>query len=210
MPTETLQSQVSTIFPSDATLVANIISALTSTWNSADHQELLSGLSGGVQKSTLRNSRLLGSNTEPLDAGKAVKAGGPITSFSYSEQSSLMNATNVRSDLYSRFQSSPTFQSLSSAYNPSVVFKTKSYHSAFGTPACVPAIATINLDDQSKPEALLARVIIALSAMRHSTARKGWVTSIASGALRYKVGVSGGENMVRKLMEYEGGTVRIE
>jgi hypothetical protein len=219
MPAETLQSRVSTVFSSDATLVANVMSALTSTWNSPEHQELLNGLSGGAHKSTFRDSRRpeskkslqptqLCSNTQPLDVEKAIRT-GRLTNSPFSEKSSSKNAGDVQFDLYPTLQSSPTFQSLSLAYNPSAVITAKSNHLSYGTPASTPTIPTIDIDDQSKPEALLARLIIALSAMRCSTARKGWVTSIASGAMRYKVGPDIGGNMARKLMGYEGGRFRI-
>ena len=46
--------------------------------------------------------------------------------------------------------------------------------------------------------------------MRRSTAPRGWVTYIASGPLKYKVGPDVGEDMARKLLGYEGGMFRVE
>lgn len=206
-PAETLHSRISTIFPSHATLVANIMSALTSTWNSSEHQELLNGLSGGAHKLTLESSRRLESNTitqpthfpasnQTLDVEKATSAQSPGSE----------NIENTKFDLYPALHSSPTFQSLSQTYSPSATPTTHSNRA----PSSNPPTATIDIDDQSKPEALLARLVIALSAMRRSTAPKGWVTSIASGALKYKVGPEAGEDMVGRLLRYEGGMIRIE
>lgn len=206
-PAETLQFRISTIFPSQATLVANIMSALTSTWNSSEHQELLNGLSGGAHELTLESSRRLESNTitqptqfhssnQTLDVEKATGTQSP----------SSKNNRSIKFDLYPALHSSPTFQSLAQTYSPSAIPTTNSNRAPSSTPSAV----TIDIDDQSKPEALLARLVIALSAMRRSTARKGWVTSIASGVLKYKVGPEAGEDMVGRLQRYEGGTMRIE
>lgn len=206
-PAETLQFRISTIFPSQTTLVANIIFALTSTWNSSEHQELLDGLSGGAHELALESSRRLESNTitqptqfhssnQTLDVEKATSTQNP----------SFKNNDSTKFDLYPALLSSPTFQSLAQTYSPSAIPTTDSNRATSGAPSAV----TIDIDDQSKPEALLARLVIALSAMRRSTARKGWVTSIASGALKYKVGPEAGEDMVGRLLRYEGGTMRIE
>ena len=225
MTIETLQSCISTVFPADATFVANIMSALTSIWNSPEHQHLLSGLRGGAHKSTLRDSsRRLETNTlltpaqlrsdaQPLGAEKAFRTGRSPDSLSSLEKPSSKKSTHDKLDLYPTLQSSPIFKSLSLAYSPSaVVITTNSQPPVSGTPtkATATATATIDISDWSKPEGLLARLMIALSAMRLSTEPKGWVTSIASGGLRYKVGGDGGDNMVKKLMEYDGGRVRIE
>lgn len=218
MSTETLRTRVSTIFPTDATLVANILSALTSTWSSPEHQELLNGLGGGANKSTIKDPRhpepdtslrptQLRSNAQSLDTEKAISSGRSTDSL-FSEKSNSKTATNGKFDLYPILQSSPTFKSLSLAYSPSTVITTNSYQRASDIPD--KATATIDVGDRSKPEALLARLIIALCPMRLSTAPRGWVTSIASGALKYKVGAGGGETMVRKLMGYDGGRFRIE
>ena len=205
-PAETLQSRISTIFPSHATLVANIMSALTSTWSSSEHQQLLNGLSGGAHNLTPQSPRRLELNTttqaaqfhssnQTLDVEKATSAQEP--------SSKITECT--RFDLYTALHSSPTFHSLSQTYSPSAI-PTNSNRAV----SSAPPTATIDIDDQSTPEALLARLIIALSAMRRSTAPKGWVTSIASGALKYKVGPEAGEDMVGRLLRYEGGTIRIE
>lgn len=116
------------------------------------------------------------------------------------------NNDGTECDLYPALVSSPTFRSLAQTYSPSAIPTTNGNRGPSGTPSA----ATIDIDDQSKPEALLARLVIALSAMRRSTAPKGWVTSIASGALKYKVGPEAGEDMVGRLLRYEGGTMRIE
>ena len=206
-PAETLQFRISTIFPSQTTLVANIMFALTSTWNSSEHQELLNGLSGGVHELTLESSRRLESNTitqptqfhssnQTLDVEKATSTQNP----------SSKNNDGTKFDLYPALLSSPTFQSLAQTYSPSAIPTTNSNRAPSSTPSAV----TIDIDDQSKPEALLARLVIALSAMRRSTAPKGWVTSIASGAFKYKVGPEAGEDMLGRLLRYEGGTMRIE
>lgn len=206
-PAETLQFRISTIFPSQTTLVAKIMFALTSTWNSSEHQELLNGLSGGAHELTLESSRRLESNTitqptqfhssnQSLDVEKATSTQNP----------SSKNNDGTKFDLYSALLSSPTFQSLAQTYSPSAIPTTNSNRAPSSTPSAV----TIDIDDQSKPEALLARLVIALSAMRRSTAPKGWVTSIASGAFKYKVGPEAGEDMVGRLLRYEGGTMRIE
>lgn len=206
-PAETLQFRISTIFPSQATLVANIMSALTSTWNSSEHQELLNGLSGGAHELTLESSRRLESNTitqptqfhssnQTLDVEKATSTQNP----------SSKNNHSTKFDLCPALHSSPTFQSLAQTYSPCAIPTTNSNRAPSSTPSAV----TMDIDDQSKPEALLARFVIALSAMRRSTESKGWVTSIALGALKYKVEPEAGEDMVGRLLRYEGGTTRIE
>ncbi|KAL8822873.1 MAG: hypothetical protein Q9191_006401 [Dirinaria sp. TL-2023a] len=220
-PPESLQSCISTAFPTDATLVANIMSALRSCWSSPEHRELLSRLSGGAKKSTFEGSHhpekdrslpltQLHPNIQPIDIEKAMGTGRSTDSLSAFEKSNSKNATNVKFDLYAALQSSPTFRSLSLAYSPSAVITTNSYQRASGTADKATATNAIDISDRSKPEAVLARLIIALSPMRLSTAPKGWVTSIASGTLKYKVGGGGGEDMVRKLMGYDGGRFRIE
>lgn len=216
-PTERLQSRLSNIFPSDETLVANIMSALTSIWDSSEHQKLLNALSGASHKPKLENLRRPVSNTtvqstqyrssrQTPDIEKAIRTSRHGSNPSVSEKNSSESNDDPKFDLYPALLSSPTFQSLSLAYSPSAIITNK----ITSFPTSVPASAIINIDDQSKPEALLARLIIALSAMRRSTAPRGWVTSIASGALKFKVGPDAGEDMARKLLGYQGGSLRIE
>ena len=218
-PTERLHSRISAIFPSDATLTANIMSALTSTWNSSQHQELLNGLSAGAHKSSLENPQRPVSNAiknptqsqsqsrnQPLDVEKAIGTSRHLDSPTVSEKPSSSNSDGTTLDLYSGLHSSPIFQSLYLAYSPSAVVTVPNNH----PPSQTPTSAALDIGDQSKPEALVVRLVIALSAMRRSTAPRGWVTSIASGALRYKVGPDAGEDMVRKLLGYEGGILSIE
>ncbi|CAF9922652.1 hypothetical protein IMSHALPRED_005727 [Imshaugia aleurites] len=193
------------------------MSALTSTWNSSEHQELLNGLSGGTHKSKFDNSRLPVSNVikrstqsqsinQPLDVEKAIGTSRHVGSPSVSEKPSSLNRDGITFELYPALHSSPTFQSFSLAYSLSAVITVKNSH----PPSSTPTSATIDIDDQSKSEALLVRLVIALSAMRRSTAPRGWVTSIASGALNYKVGPDAVEDMVRKLLGYERGYFGIE
>ena len=206
-PAETLQSRISTIFPGHTTLVANIMSALTSTWNSSEHQELLKGLSGGAHELTLESSRRPGSNTITQSTQFHSSNQTPDVKKATSTQNpSPKNIDRIRFDLYSALHSSPILQSLSQTYSPSAIHTTKSKRAL----SSAPSAAIIDIDDQTRPEALLARLVIALSAMRRSTAPKGWVTSIASGALKYKVGPEAGEDMVGRLLKYEGGIMRIE
>ncbi len=221
-PTEILQSDISTIFPRNATLVANIMSALTSIWNSSEHQKLLNGLSGGIAHKpalstfnrSLSNTTVQPtqshSNPQPPDLEKAIEAIKDTSSPSISEKPSPANGDDITFDLYPALRSSPTFQSLSLACSPSAIITTKISDPHSGTAALGPTSAIIDLDDQSRPEGLLARLVIALSAMRRSTAPKSWVTSIATGALKYKVGPDAGVDMGRKLLGYEGGMLRLE
>lgn len=217
-PTERLQSRISNIFPSDAALVANIMSALTSIWNSSEHQKLLKALSSAAHKPKLENPRRPVSNTtvqsnqyhssnKPSDIDEAIRTSRYISSPSVSQKTSSKNSDDLTFDLYPALLSSPTFQSLSMAYSPSAIITNKINHSP---PSSARASAIVNIDDHGKPEALLARLMIALSAMRRSTAPRGWVTSIASGALRFKVGPEAGEDMARKLLGYQGGMLRME
>ena len=220
-PTGRLQSRISTIFPSDATLVANIMSGLTSIWNSSEHQKLLNRLSGAAHKPTLENFRRPVSNTtvqltqshsnnQLPDIEKATRTSRHISSSSVSEKPSFKNSDDITFDLYPALRSSSTYQSLSLVYSPSASITTKNNSPPSSTPDLAPASAIVNIEDQSTPEALLARLIIALSAMRRSTAPRGWVTSIASGALKFKVGPDAGEDMAGKLLGYEGGMFRME
>ena len=180
-PTERLQYRISNIFPANAALVANIMSALTSIWNSSEHRKLLNSLGGAVHESKLESPR------------------GPVSNIT-------VPSTQYHSfDLYPALLSSPTFQSLSLAYSPSAIISAKTKSPSSNAPAS----AVIDMDDHSKPETLLARLIIALSAMRRSTTPRGWVTSIASGALKFKVGFDSGEDMAREVLEYQGGTLRV-
>ena len=215
--TERLQSFISNIFPSDATLVAKIMSALTSIWNSSEHQKLLNGISGAAHKPKLEDLRHPVSNTtvqssqchsnsQSPDIEKAIRTSRHISSPSVSEKTGSKSSDDLTFDLYPALLSSPTFQSLSLAYSPSAITTTK----INSPPSSPPASAIIDLEDQSKPEALLARLIIALSAMRRWTEPRGWVTSIASGALKFKVGPDAGEDMARKLLGYQGGMFRME
>ena len=216
-PTERLQSRISNIFPSDAPLVANIMSALTSIWNSSKHQKLLNELSGAAHKPKLEHLGRPASNKtvpspqhhsskQPPDIEKAISTSKHNSSPSVSEKTSPNNSDDLTLDLYPALLSSPTFQSLSLAYSPSAIITNK-IHSP---PSSAPASVIVNLDDHSKPEALLARLIIALSAMRRSTAPRGWVTSIASGAPRFKVGPDGGMDVMGKLLGYQDGMLRLE
>ena len=212
-PTEILQSRISNMFPSDATLVANIMSALTSIWDSSEHQKLLNALSGAAHKPKLVNPhRPLSSTTvqsthyhsskPPSDIEKAIRTSRHISSPSVSEKTSVKISDDLPFDLYPALLSSPTFQSLSQAYSPSAVITNKT-----NSP---PASAIVDIDDHSNPEALLARLLIALSAMRRYTAPRGWVTSIASGTLKFKVGPEAGDDVARKLLGYQGGMLRVE
>ena len=202
-PAETLLSQLSNIFPNDVNITANIYSVLQSIWDSSDYQGLLDGLGGkhtpkaqeirrSEPNASIRPTQVH-SEVPTIDLEKAVQTGWPTSS-----QTAPQNL-----DLYATIQSSPLFRTLSLAYSPSALINTNNSTSPS-------AQASISIDDDSKPGNLLARLVIALSTMRYSTLRKGWVTSIASGSLRYKVKPDDGENMVRKLMGYEGGSFRIE
>ena len=218
IPTERLQYQISSIFPSDTNLVANIMSALTSIWNSSEHQTLLSRLSGTAHKSPLENFRRPASNTtapstriqsndQSPDIERTLRASGDMSSLYISDEPNFKpNNNDIAFDLYPTLHSSPTFRSLSQTYSPSALISlTKNNNSP---PSHAPGSAitiNINLDDKDTPEWLLARLIIALSAMRGSTAPRGWVTSIASGAPKFKVGPDAGEDMGRKLLGYRGG-----
>lgn len=213
-PAETLESRISALFPSNNVLVANIISALSSTWNSSEHQELLNGLGGGMYIPTLENPRHLEANKikQPTqshpddhthDLEKATNTASHVDSLPPPPNPTHNSSSGITFDLYPFLHSSPIFHSLSQAYSPSAI-------SASKPPSTTPAITTIDIVDQSKPEALLARLVIALSAMRCSTKPRGWVTSIASGIPRYKVGSEAGEDMVGKLLGYDGGKCRIE
>lgn len=225
MPTETLRSRVTTtVFPGNAKAAANIMSALSSIWDSPEHQQLLDGLGSGAHRPGPRKSQKdpqpitsMPSPPQPLskDASADVEKGNKIedstNSASPSEKfiSKHMSEDNLK--IYPTFQSSPVFQSLFFAYSPSAaIAAAHSRQSSSTPPVPVPTAPPIDIDDKSKPEALLAQLIIALSTMRHSKARNGWVTSIASGSLKYKVGTQSGDHMIGKLMKYEGRTISIE
>lgn len=220
IPTDTLESRMATIVPANAKVVPDIINALESIWDSPEHQELVSGLGSGARQPIPRNpqrpqpkisapSTQLLSNHETLDVEKGNQtAQGPTNSAPSPEKSTSMhNQSKEKLKIYPILQSSPSFQSLFSAYSPHAAIAANSRQSS--TPP-IPAIASIDISDNTKPEALLARLIIALSMMRHTTPRKGWVTSIASGSLKYKVGTNNGDHMIGKLMAYEGRTISIE
>lgn len=220
IPTDTLESRVGTLFPGNAKVVADIISALSSIWDSPEHQEVLSGLGSGAHQPTPRNfhrpqpimsvlpNQLL-PNPKSIDVEKGTQTDQVSANSASSPEKSPSNqsTSNEALKIYSILQSSPSFQSLFSTYSPYAVIAANSRQSS--TPL-TPGTSTIEIEDNTKPEALLARLIIALSMMRYSTPRNGWVTSIASGSLKYKVGTNSGDNMIGKLMAYEGRTVNIE
>lgn len=218
MPKEALDSRISTVFPRDSPDFAKVVSTLMSTWTASEHQELISGLGNQF---TSRDFRRLGpvtsppptsrqSVTQPLDAEKAFQS-STATKFAPSlKRSSEEQATDAVFQYYTTIQSSPIFKTLFLAYSPSAFHATKSFQLPSDTTVVAPTATIIDIDSQSKPEAILARLLIALSAIRDSTAPKGWVTSIASGQVKYKLGEETAENMVRKLMGYEGRKVKIE
>lgn len=211
LPAETLQSRLTTIFPDNSKAIANITSALSSIWDSTEHQELLGELCSNTHRSGFRNSQraqpiTFVSPPQPLSNDKSVDVEKGTNSTSSPEKSIAQPISNNNSKTYPIFRSSPIFQSLFLVYSPSAT-ATQSHQSS---PLPVPSTATIDIDDKARPEALLARLIIALSMMRHPAARNGWDTSIASGSLKYKVGSKSGEHMIGKLMKYEGRTLSIE
>lgn len=136
------------------------------------------------------------SNIQQLDDKKAFKTDKVVDTSS--EKCDDQNTTKMKADPYPMLQASPTFESLSAVYRTSAAT------------ALAPIDASIDLNDHSKPEAILARLIIALSSMRQSTARNGWVSSIASGKVKYKIGADAMENKVGKLMAAKGRSCRIE
>lgn len=216
MPTETFQASLATIFPDSAEIVAKIMSALSSIWDSPEYQELLgSSAHNPVPRhfqcaqsiTSVPSAQLRFKIEDSLDVEKGTKTNEIINFASSPEKISSEHNTNGNLNFYPILQSSPAFQSLFSTYSPSTVIAADNRPSF--TPL-IPATAKIDIDDKTKPEALLARLIIALSMMRHSTVRNGWVTSIATGSLRYKVGTNSGDCMIKELMNYEGRTVSIE
>ncbi|KAL8721908.1 MAG: hypothetical protein Q9225_001504 [Loekoesia sp. 1 TL-2023] len=221
MPVETLHSCAFRVFPSDATLATNVISTLASTWNSPEHQNLLSRLSGNeYQKSFAKPQRVeprtsprpleLHSNEPDHDVEKATKLDG-LTGFPhFSEKSTFKDDGQVEFDFFPSLITSPTFKTLSSVYNPFIAITTMSNQAGHSNSNFASSGAAMDIDDPSTSEGLLARLIIALSTMRHSMAPKNWVTSIASGKMQYKIGPEAGEDKMKKLLEYEEGTFRIE
>ncbi|KAL8791970.1 MAG: hypothetical protein Q9195_005459 [Heterodermia aff. obscurata] len=135
-------------------------------------------------------------NIQQLDDKKASKT--DKVADTSSEKRDDQNTTNMKADPYPILQASSAFESLCAIYRP------------FAATALAPINAAIDLNDHSKPEAILARLIIALSSMRYSTAHSGWVSSIASGKVKYKIGADAMENKVGKLMAAKGRSFRIE
>lgn len=216
LPTETFRTRLATIFPESGKVVANIMSALSSIWDSPEHQELLgSSALNPVPRhfqhpqpiTSVSSTQLRSHDEDSLDVEKGTKTDKVTNFVSSPEKISSEQNTNDSLNFYPILQSSPIYQSLFSAYSPFAVIAANIRQSS--TPL-IPATATIDIDDKTKPEALLARLIIAMSTMRHSTVRNGWVTSIASGSLRYKIGTNSGDYMIGKLMKYEGRIVSIE
>ena len=212
MPLETLQSYASRVFPNNTALATKLISALASTWNSSEHQKLLSRVSGIPHRISAVKPQFVephGSSQslkpysdEPdYDAEKAARSDGFSVSPPFSEKYCLKDDCQTQLDFYPNLSSSPTMKILSSAYYPSNIAVTVRNNGA---------CPNIDIEDPSTPEGLLARLIIALSTMRRWTAPQGWVTSIASGIMRYKIGSEAGEEKGRKLLEYEEGKFRIE
>lgn len=196
---ETVFSRIEVLYPGDLKLVKTIMSALKAVWQSSEHQRLLDELGNhklnDFKKHTLKEPPRQPSNFQQLNDKKASKT--DKVADTSSEKRDDQNTTNLEADPYPILQASPTFKSLSAVYRPSAA-------TAQG-----PIGAAIDLNDHSKPEAILARLIIALSSMRHSTARNGWVSSIASGKVKYKVGADAMENKVGKLMAAKGRSFRI-
>ena len=211
MPVETLHSYASRVFPSNTTLITEVVSALASTWNSSEHQNLLSRVSSNTHQIHVvkpqpveRHESLQHlkprSNEPDYDAEKATRSKG-LTGSLFSEKCSLKDDGLAESDFFPTLISSPTFETLSSVYSsPNLVIAAR----------CNQAGHCLDIEDPSKPEGFLARLIIALSTMRRWTVPEGWVTSIASWKVRYKIGPEAGEDKVRKLLEYEEGMFRFE
>lgn len=200
LSTGTITSRIEVLYPGDLTFVATIVSALTAIWQSAEHQRLLDELgshrSNNPMKTLFKEPPRQRSNIQQIDDRRAFKT--DKVADTSSEKRDDQNTTKMKADPYPILQASPTFESLSAVYRPSAAT------------ALAPIDAPIDLNDHSKPEAMLARLIIALSSMRHSTARNGWVSSIASGKVKYKVGADAMENKVGKLMAAKGRSCRIE
>ena len=198
----TITSRIKVLYPGDLTLVATIVSAPTAIWQSSEHQRLLDELgshrSNNPMKTLSKEPPRQRSNIQQLDDKKAFKTDNIADTSS--EECDDQNTTKMKADPYPILQASPTFESLSAVYRPS----------ASAATALAPIDTSIDLSDHSKPEAILARLIITLSSMRHSTARNGWVSSIASGKVKYKVGADAMENKVGKLMAAKGRSCRIE
>ena len=221
MPIETLHSCALRVFPNDATLATNVISALASAWNSSKHQNLLSRVSGNahqipfakpqrVEPHTSPRPVELRSNEPDYDVEKATRLDGLPSFPLFSEKSTFKDDGQAEFDFFPSLITSPTFETLSSVYNPFVAITAVSNQVGHSNSNFASSGATTDIDDPSKSEGFLARLIIALSTMRQLMAPESWVTSIASGKMRYKIGPEAGEDKVRKLLEYEEGTFRID